>query len=108
MKAAYVKFYPSDWTSGTYSLTPTEYYVYHRILCDLWDTGEPKSPNHVRRMFPGLSKKELDSALATLTQMGKLRAEDGALVNERALETHRLAVDGKRKRVDAANKRWHP
>jgi len=79
------KFYPSDWLSGTSTLSAGERGVYITIVAAIYDEGGPikRSDDRLARQC-GLPKAGFVRALAALIDLGKIEENDGYICNARA------------------------
>ena len=100
-KLKWVRFWMSDWRSGTASMYAVEYTLYHRICQEIWETGQGVHDDDIERLMlePPV---QVRGALAVLLRLGKLRLEDDRYINSRAVESHEIGMREYGGRLQAA------
>lgn len=91
-KLKWVRFWMSDWRSGTASLYAVEYTLYHKICQEIWETGRGVEDADIERLMLD-PPAQVRAALETLVRLGKLRLEDGRYVNGRSVEMHDVGMN---------------
>ena len=100
---SYVRFFPSDWLAGTARMPRMHKSVYLDICCAIWDTAEPVNPIELTMMLSDVP--DWQRIVEDLVQMRKLdRADDGSLINERAMDEARQAKSSWQASVDGGRK----
>jgi len=108
---AWFKFYPSDWLSGTATLSAAERGVYITIVAAIYDEGGPirRSDDRLARQC-GLPKAGFVRALAALIDLRKIEEIDGCLCNSRAkteLTERESRISHSRKGAEVTNQKKH-
>lgn len=102
-----IPFFPSDWLSGTISLTAAERGVYITLLMSVYENGGRLKEDHVRlARLCGMPTSGFTRALEGLVSQGKIMREDGFLTNERAtrvIENVKAKSDSARENIKS---RW--
>ena len=94
---SYVRFFPSDWKSGTGRMPRLHRSVYHDICCEIWDFNAPLTPGALRLLLSDLP--DWQQYVDDLVEGGKLiRLDDGSITNERASAEATWAYDQWEKR----------
>lgn len=99
--AAWIKFFPSDWLSGTIGLTALEKGVYITILALIYDKGGPIVNNTkllARRC--DTTPAAFAAALKTLVEEGKLIVSSSEIFNKKAEKI----IEDAQQRIEKARK----
>lgn len=101
MSDTWIKFFPSDWLSGTVGLTAMEKGVYITILALIYDRGGP-IPNNPRVLARrcDTTPAAFRNALETLVQEGKLIVSSDEISNKKA---EKIIADAEQ-RIEKARK----
>lgn len=103
----WIKFYPSDWLTGTRGLTASEIGVYVTLIAMMYEKGAPivlDSPKLARAC--GIPAASFAKVIKSLIDGGKLNLEGGGLFHERV----RRELQARKVQSDSASKsakiRW--
>lgn len=106
-KQPYVRFFPSDWLSGTRGLTAIETGVYITLICMMYENTEPVQGDDKRlARVCGCTPAAFRRAVDALIDEGKIDAKDGGYWNERVQKEFDFRLENSNSAKEAANKRW--
>ena len=106
MKPTFVAFYPSDWRAGVAGLDHVEELVFFRLCCHQWEKGEGPTTDWLVRLCPTLARSDVEAAVRTLADAGKIVDDGGRWSNARAAEEHARAGERRESARRAARSRW--
>jgi len=80
-------FYPRDWLTGTQHLSDRARGLYINLIAAMYDLGEPLSydEDYLKKLGGYGSVRGLRHVLQELFDKGKIRVEDGLLINDRVM-----------------------
>lgn len=103
----WIKFYPSDWLTGTRGLTASEIGIYVTLIAMMYEKGRPlTNDGGMLARSCGVSRPQFDKAVEKLTGLKKLTLIDGALFHDRVekeLASRKKISDSAAK---SASSRW--
>lgn len=101
MSGHWIKFYPSDWLTGTIGLTAAEKGVYITILALIYDKGGP-IPNNQKVLARRceMTPAAFRDALSTLVSEGKLTVSADEIFNKKAEKI----IEAAHQRIEKARK----
>ena len=108
MSITHIPFYPSDWISGTNSMTAEERGVYISLLSYMYEAAGPIDRNDARlfRMCGCKSKRAFQKCLSYLIDEGKVTEVNGELFNEKTQKTIEKVIEKSEKAKAAAESKW--
>lgn len=103
----FIKFYPSDFLSGTSGLSPAERGVYITLICLIYDADGPIDRDDARLSRRcGSPKAAFIRTLDSLIGEGKIVCENGVLSNKRAEKAMNDRANRMQNAAYAASQRW--
>lgn len=94
-KLPWVRFFPSDWLTGTRGLSAAETGVYITLIMMMYDHGGPLAADDPTRLarLCGTGTTRFNAALTLLIKQGKIvRTADGELFNDRVRAEHEARI----------------
>lgn len=103
----YIRFFSDDWVSGTLGLSLAEKGALITIVALTASSGQPPKADYERlRRMLGCTKKTAEKTVLSLVDLGKLKIEDGHIVNPRALKELKTSQKLSEKQKKSAEARW--
>ena len=103
----HVRFYPSDWLSGTRGLTAAETGIYITLIALMYERAGPITEDAARlARLCGASNSLFAKALGALLDGGKLTRVDGGLFNLRVAKEIGYVMEKSGVARDKAKSRW--
>ena len=100
-RVPYFPFYPLDFIVGVRGLNASEVGIYIMLLCRMYEVGGPiESDTAVLAAYCGCRPSSLSKAVEKLLALGKLKAADGQMWNERAI----AEIDRRAKKLENAER----
>jgi uncharacterized protein YdaU (DUF1376 family) len=103
----YIRFYGNDWTAGTQSLSLEERGALVTIVALIASEGQAPEYNldRLARRF-GCTRAKTEKMILALCEAGKLRIENGTLIQPRAMKETEIAQKTSEKQSENARARW--
>lgn len=107
MSSAWIKFYPSDWLSGTRGLNAVETGVYITLIATMYE-GERPVPNEPKRLARqlGMTPAALDKTLKALLERGKIVLTEEGFWKNRVGKEIKIRSEKSEAAAQSASKRW--
>ena len=103
----WIKFYPSDWLTGTRGMTAAEMGVYISLIMMMYEKGGPISADGSRlARLCGLARPTFEKILAGLVDAKKVRKDGDNLFHERVENELRVRQNFSDAQRKAAVSRW--
>lgn len=104
----WIKFYPSDWLTGTNGLSPSERGIYITLVAMMYEkNGHIPLDETILARTCGCAVAAFKTALETLLSTGKLNRDDaGRLTNRRVEQELSARASQSAVRATAAKSRW--
>lgn len=108
MSAAWIKFYPSDWLSGTRGLSAAETGVYITLIAMMYEREGPvqNEPKRLARQL-GMTPAALQKAVDALLDQGKIVLVEGGFWKDRVAKEIKIRAEKSEAAAESANKRWN-
>ncbi len=106
-KAPWIRFFPSDWLSGTRGMSAAETGVYITLVMTMYEAGAPLRDDEERlARLCGLRPGEFRRVRAMLVEGGKIVVVDGGLWNERVAIELKYREEKSTAARGSAKRRW--
>jgi uncharacterized protein YdaU (DUF1376 family) len=107
MSATWIKFYPSDWLSGTRGLSAAETGVYITLIATMYETERPV-PNDQKRLARqmGMTPAALDKVISALLEQGKIILTEDGFWKQRVEKEIKFRTEKSEAAAQSASKRW--
>jgi uncharacterized protein YdaU (DUF1376 family) len=107
MSAAWIKFYPSDWLSGTRGLNAAETGVYITLIALMYEREAPV-PNEPKRLARqiGMTTAAFEKVIDELLRQGKIRLAEEGFWKDRVAKEIKNREEKSEVAKTSANTRW--
>jgi uncharacterized protein YdaU (DUF1376 family) len=108
MSAAWIKFYPSDWLSGTRGLSASETGVYITLIAMMYEREGPvqNEPKRLARQL-GMTPAALEKTIDALLEQGKIVLTEQGFWKDRVEKEIKFRTEKSEAAAQSASKRWH-
>jgi uncharacterized protein YdaU (DUF1376 family) len=107
MSAAWIKFYPSDWLSGTRGLSASETGVYITLIAMMYEREGPvqNEPKRLARQL-GMTPAALEKVIDALLEQGKIILTEQGFWKDRVEKEIKFRTEKSEAAAQSASKRW--
>lgn len=107
MSSAWIKFYPSDWLSGTRGMSAAETGVYITLIAMMYEREGPV-PNEPKRLARqmGMTPAALEKVVDELLGQGKILLTEEGFWKDRVAKEIKFRAEKSEAAAESASKRW--